>query len=35
MMPHIIFGDQKKKESGFSKSSLYIAFIIYVKKEGS
>jgi hypothetical protein len=25
----------KKKESGFSKSSSYIAFIVYLKKEGS
>jgi hypothetical protein len=37
--PHFIFGDQKKKkrkmERGFSKSSSYIAFIIYLKKEGS
>jgi hypothetical protein len=32
--PHFIFGD-KKKESGFSKSSSYIAFVIYLKKEGS
>jgi hypothetical protein len=32
--PHFIFGDQKKK-SGFSKSSSYVAFIIYSKKEGS
>jgi hypothetical protein len=24
-----------KRESGFSKSNLYIAFIIYLKKEGS
>jgi hypothetical protein len=33
--PHFIFGDQKQKESGFSKSSSCIAFIIYLKKEGS
>jgi hypothetical protein len=33
--PHFIFGDKKKGESGFSKSSSYIAFIIYSKKEGS
>jgi hypothetical protein len=25
---------KKEKESGFSKSSSYIAFIIYLKKEG-
>jgi hypothetical protein len=34
--PHFIFRDQrKKKNSEFYKSSSYIAFIIYVKKEGS
>jgi hypothetical protein len=26
---------KEKKESGFLKSSSYIAFIIYLKKEGS
>jgi hypothetical protein len=30
--PHLIFGDKK---SGFSKSSLNITFIIYLKIEGS
>jgi hypothetical protein len=34
--PHFVFGDQrKKKDSGFWKSSSCIAFIIYLKKEGS
>jgi hypothetical protein len=32
--PHFNFGDKKKKESGFSESSSYIAFI-YLKIEGS
>jgi hypothetical protein len=27
--------ETKKRESGFSKRSSYIAFIIYLKKEGS
>jgi hypothetical protein len=26
--PHFIFGDQKKRESGFFKSSSYIKFLI-------
>jgi hypothetical protein len=26
---------KKVKDSGFSKSSLHIAFVIYLKKEGS
>jgi hypothetical protein len=33
--PHFIFGGKKHKESRFLKSSLYIKFIMYLKKEDS
>jgi hypothetical protein len=35
LSPTLFLETKKKKKSGFSKSSSYIAFIIYLKKDGS